>query len=50
MSKKSLIVWGGWSGHEPEQCASIFAPLLRAAGYQVDVETSLDVYLSLIHI
>lgn len=44
MSKKSLIVWGGWSGHEPEQCANIFAPLLRQAGYQVDIETDLDVY------
>jgi len=44
MSKKSLFVWGGWSGHEPEQCVNIFAPLLREAGYQVEVETSLDVY------
>lgn len=44
MSKKSLFVWGGWSGHEPEQCVAIFAPLIRAAGYDVDIETSLDVY------
>ena len=44
MSKKSLMVWGGWSGHEPEQCVNVFAPLLRQAGYQVDIETSLDVY------
>jgi type 1 glutamine amidotransferase len=44
MSKKSLMVWGGWSGHEPEQCMNVFALLLRDAGYQVDIETSLDVY------
>jgi type 1 glutamine amidotransferase len=20
MSKKALMVWGGWEGHEPDQC------------------------------
>lgn len=44
MAKRSLMVWGGWEGHEPKQCIDIFAPLIRKAGYEVDVETSLDVY------
>ena len=44
MAKKSLMVWGGWEGHEPKQCVDIFAPLIRDAGFEVDVETSLDVY------
>ena len=44
MAKKSLMVWGGWEGHEPKQCVDIFAPLIRDAGFDVDVETSLDVY------
>ena len=44
MAKKSLMVWGGWEGHEPKQCVDIFAPPIRDAGFEVDVETSLDVY------
>jgi len=29
MLKKALISWGGWDGHEPEQCASIFEKEFR---------------------
>ena len=42
--KKALIVWGGWSCHEPEQCVNIFAPLLQEAGFEVEIHTTLDVY------
>ena len=43
--KRALFVWGGWEGHEPLQCTNIFAPLLEAAGFTVDISDSLDVYL-----
>jgi type 1 glutamine amidotransferase len=43
--KHALIVWGGWEGHEPKQCADIFAPFLSSQGYDVRVENTLDVYL-----
>ena len=43
--KKALIVWGGWEGHEPKQCADIFAPFLREQGYDVIVSNTLDSYL-----
>lgn len=43
--KRALMVWGGWEGHEPLQCVQIFAPLLEAEGYKVDIEDTLDVYL-----
>lgn len=43
--KKALMVWGGWSGHEPEACVNIFAPLLRDAGFAVEIADTLDVYL-----
>ena len=43
--KRSLMVWGGWEGHEPLQCVKIFAPLMEAAGFTVDISDSLDVYL-----
>ncbi len=45
-SKRSaLIVWGGWSGHEPKQTAEIFAPVLEEEGFDVEVSTSLDSFL-----
>lgn len=43
--KSALMVWGGWSGHQPRQCVEIFAPLLRDAGYDVEIADTLDVYL-----
>ena len=46
MSKRILMVWGGWEGHEPKQCVDIFAPLLQQKGYEVDIRDNLDVYLS----
>ena len=43
--KRALMVWGGWEGHEPRQCVAVFAPLLEAAGYTVDISDTLDAYL-----
>lgn len=43
--KKVLMVGGGWSGHEPEKCIAIFAPLLQDAGYAVEISDTLDSYL-----
>ena len=40
--KKALMVWGGWAGHEPKQCADIFAPILREKGFDVEVSDTLD--------
>ncbi len=42
---KALVVWGGWNGHEPKQCADIFAPWLKKQGFEVVVSDSLDSYL-----
>ncbi len=42
--KKALMVWGGWDGHEPQQCVERFVPFLRASGYEVDVRDSLEVF------
>jgi uncharacterized protein len=43
--KSMLFVWGGWGGHEPKPCVDIFAPIMRAEGYQVEISDTLDVYL-----
>ena len=42
---KALVVWGGWDGHEPKPCVDIFAPWLRAQGFDVTVSNTLDAYL-----
>ncbi|HEY9075854.1 MAG TPA: ThuA domain-containing protein [Anaerolineaceae bacterium] len=43
--KKALFVWGGWEGHEPKQCVDIFAPLVAAQDYAVEISDTLDSYL-----
>ncbi len=44
MTKKAIMVWGGWEGHEPKQCADIFAPILEAEGFAVTISDTLDAY------
>jgi type 1 glutamine amidotransferase len=42
--REALIVWGGWSGHEPEQGASIIADMLRESGFKVYQETTTEAF------
>ena len=42
--KRALMTWGGWPGHEPEQCVQRFAPFLRDHGYDVTITDTLDAY------
>ena len=44
--REALIVWGGWQGHEPEQCAAIVAGMLRDEGFKVHLETSTQAFAS----
>ena len=44
MSKKVLMVWGGWDGHEPKKCVDVFAPMLQDSGFEVTISDSLDTY------
>ena len=41
MSKKALIVWGGWLGHEPEPVAKVFERTLVNEGFSVEVSDTL---------
>jgi len=36
--REALIVWGGWAGHEPQDCALIIKDMLEADGFKVRVE------------
>lgn len=44
-AKSALFVCGGWEGHEPGRCASLFAPLLEEQGFEVEFCETLDCYL-----
>lgn len=42
MPKKALFIHGGWQMHEPEQCAALFADLLRKEGFDAELSPTLD--------
>jgi hypothetical protein len=44
MAKKALIVWGGWSGHEPEKVAGILAKALTQNGFETEISNTLDAF------
>ena len=50
MSKSALVVWGGWDGHEPKQCADVFVPWLKEQGFEVEVHDTLECYLDRDHL
>ena len=43
-TQRALVVRGGWEGHDPVGSTDVFIPHLRAAGFDVTVEDSLEVY------
>lgn len=42
--REALIVWGGWSGHEPEQGAGIVRDMLEEDGFKVYVENTTEAF------
>lgn len=44
MTKKALIVWGGWNGHEPEQVAQVFKRTLEKEQFSVEVSDTLEAF------
>ena len=45
MEKTALIVWGGWEGHTPKECAELVGEALTADGFRVELSNTLDSYL-----
>ncbi len=37
--REAMIVWGGWEGHDPEKCATIYRRWLHEDGFSVRMET-----------
>lgn len=42
--KQALIVWGGWPGHQPDQCAEIVAGMLREDGIESVIENTTEAF------
>ena len=42
--REALIVWGGWSGHEPEKGAHIVGEMLEEHGFKVYVENTTEAF------
>jgi type 1 glutamine amidotransferase len=42
MSRRALITWGGWDGHEPRKVADLFKGILEEDGMQVEVHDDLS--------
>jgi type 1 glutamine amidotransferase len=42
--RKALIVWGGWEGHQPDQCAAIVEKFLVEDGFLVTKENQTAVF------
>jgi uncharacterized protein len=45
MSKKALIVRGGWDGHEPVQVSEVFKKVLEKNNFEVEISDTLDAFL-----
>jgi type 1 glutamine amidotransferase len=44
MRKQALIVRGGWPGHDPVRATEVFLPALEAAGFNLDIEDTPEIY------
>jgi uncharacterized protein len=42
--REALIVWGGWSGHEPEMGAHIVADMLKKEGFETYIENTTEAF------
>jgi len=44
VTRKALIVWGGWDGHQPQQVAQVLQRALIGDGFEVEVSDTLDAF------
>ena len=42
MSRKALVVYGGWDGHQPQAVGELLGRVLREDGFDVELSDSLD--------
>jgi uncharacterized protein len=44
VTRRALVVRGGWDGHAPIAATELFLPFLRSEGFEVRIEESTEVY------
>ncbi len=44
MTRRALVVRGGWDGHQPKESTDLFIPFLKQNGFEVRIEESPAVY------
>lgn len=44
MTRQALIVWGGWNGHTPKECADEVAGMLHGDGFEVFIEDTTEAF------
>ena len=44
MTRRALIVWGGWDGHTPQRSAEIVGDMLAGHGFDVTLENTTAAY------
>ncbi|MEO8685288.1 MAG: hypothetical protein ABI414_10680, partial [Devosia sp.] len=42
--RSALIVYGGWAGHDPEECAAIYRRWLHEDGFSVRMATETSAF------
>ncbi|MBO1075200.1 ThuA domain-containing protein [Roseomonas marmotae] len=42
--RQALIVWGGWAGHQPQECAAVVGRMLREEGFEVVTENTTEAF------
>ncbi len=42
--RRAIVVRGGWEGHAPDEAVELFVPFLAEHGFDVSVESTLEVY------
>ena len=42
--KKALVIWGGWDGHTPRECAEKYHDFLEKNDFEVTVSTDQNIY------
>ncbi|GMV82677.1 MAG: hypothetical protein AMXMBFR7_38610 [Planctomycetota bacterium] len=42
MTKRAMVVFGGWKGHEPDLVAKLFESILKDYGFGVEMSETLD--------
>ena len=42
--REALIVWGGWNGHQPQECAEVIKDMLEEDGFAVHLEHGTEAF------